>query len=123
MEGGIGFGLAALYGEITLETARSSSRNFHDYRVLRIDEMPEVEVHIVPSTGSADRRRRARRAADRAGGGQRGLRRHRPAGEEPALHPRSKRLRPIEHSVFRRPSPYSGERASEVSSKRRNRRL
>jgi len=51
MEGGIGFGLgAALYGEISLDKGRVVQSNFHDYRSLRIDEMPKVEVHIVPST-------------------------------------------------------------------------
>ncbi|HYQ98780.1 MAG TPA: xanthine dehydrogenase family protein molybdopterin-binding subunit [Casimicrobiaceae bacterium] len=50
MEGGIGFGLsAALYGKITLKDGVVEQSNFHDYRVLRIDEMPAVEVHIVPS--------------------------------------------------------------------------
>jgi isoquinoline 1-oxidoreductase beta subunit len=51
MEGGIGFGLgAALYGEITLDEGRVVQSNFHDYRSLRIDDMPTVEVHIVPSS-------------------------------------------------------------------------
>ncbi|MDX5433887.1 MAG: xanthine dehydrogenase family protein molybdopterin-binding subunit [Halomonas sp.] len=51
MEGGIGFGLAAaLHGEITLEEGVVQQSNFHDYEVLRINEMPAVEVHIVPST-------------------------------------------------------------------------
>jgi isoquinoline 1-oxidoreductase subunit beta len=51
MEGGIGFGLgAALFGEITLDKGAVVQSNFHDYRSLRIDEMPVVEVHIVPST-------------------------------------------------------------------------
>ena len=51
MEGGIGFGLgAALWSEITLEKGRVVQSNFDDYRTLRIDEMPKVEVHIVPST-------------------------------------------------------------------------
>jgi isoquinoline 1-oxidoreductase beta subunit len=50
MEGGIGFGLgAALYGEISLDKGHVAQSNFHDYRVLKIDEMPKVEVHIVPS--------------------------------------------------------------------------
>ncbi|NDP42434.1 MAG: xanthine dehydrogenase family protein molybdopterin-binding subunit [Aromatoleum sp.] len=50
MEGGIGFGLsAALYGKITLKDGAVEQSNFHDYPVLRISEMPKVEVHIVPS--------------------------------------------------------------------------
>jgi isoquinoline 1-oxidoreductase beta subunit len=51
MEGGIGFGAgAALYGAITLQDGRVEQNNFNDYRVLRMNEMPKVEVHIVPST-------------------------------------------------------------------------
>ena len=51
MEGGIGFGLsAALYGAITLKDGRVEQSNFNNYRVLRMNEMPKVEVHIVPST-------------------------------------------------------------------------
>lgn len=51
MESGIIFGLtAALYGEITFDKGRVQQRNFHDYRMLRIHEAPEIEVHIVPST-------------------------------------------------------------------------
>jgi isoquinoline 1-oxidoreductase subunit beta len=51
MEGGIGFGLsAALYGAITLKNGRVEQSNFNDYRVLRMNEMPKVEVYIVPST-------------------------------------------------------------------------
>lgn len=50
MEGGIGFGLAAtLLSEITLEEGRTVQSNFHDYQVLRMDQMPEIDVHIVPS--------------------------------------------------------------------------
>jgi len=50
MEGGIGYGLApALASEITLENGGAVQSNFHDYQVLRINQMPEVEVHIVPS--------------------------------------------------------------------------
>jgi isoquinoline 1-oxidoreductase subunit beta len=51
MEGAAVFGLtAALYGEISFENGRVKQRNFHDYKMLRMDEMPEVEAHIVPST-------------------------------------------------------------------------
>ena len=51
MESGIAFGLsAAFYGEITLENGRVKQRNFHDYPVLRMNEMPIVETYIVAST-------------------------------------------------------------------------
>ena len=51
MEGGIGFGLGAvLYGAITLKDGRVEQDNFNSYRVLRMNEMPKVEVYIVPST-------------------------------------------------------------------------
>jgi isoquinoline 1-oxidoreductase beta subunit len=52
MEGGIGFGLGAvLFDEVTLgEGGRILQSNFHDYRSLRINEMPEVEVAIIEST-------------------------------------------------------------------------
>ncbi len=50
MEGGIGYGLAAaLHGAITLKDGVVEQSNFHDFQVLRINEMPVVEVHIVPS--------------------------------------------------------------------------
>jgi isoquinoline 1-oxidoreductase subunit beta len=50
MESGIVYGLtAALYGEITLERGAVKQSNFHDYSMLRIPEMPAVEVYIVPS--------------------------------------------------------------------------
>ncbi len=51
MEGGIGYGLgAALHNEITLDAGRVVQSNFHDYRSLRIQEMPRIEVHLVAST-------------------------------------------------------------------------
>jgi len=51
MESGIVYGLtAALYGEITLEEGQLKQSNFHDYRMLRMNEMPAIEVYIVPST-------------------------------------------------------------------------
>ena len=50
IESGIAFGLsAALKGGITIKDGRVEQGNFHDYDVVRIDEMPKVEVHIVPS--------------------------------------------------------------------------
>jgi isoquinoline 1-oxidoreductase beta subunit len=51
VESAIVFGLsAALYGAITFKDGRVEQGNFNDYPVLRMDEMPVVEVHIVPST-------------------------------------------------------------------------
>ena len=50
MESGIGYGLsAALMGAVTLKEGRVEQGNFDDYPVLRINEMPAVETHIVPS--------------------------------------------------------------------------
>ena len=51
MEGGIVYGLtAALYGEITIAQGRVKQGNFDDYPMLRLREMPRVEVYIVPSS-------------------------------------------------------------------------
>jgi isoquinoline 1-oxidoreductase beta subunit len=51
MDGGLGFGLsAALFDAIDLEDGRVVQSNFHDYRQLRIGEMPKVEIHIMPSS-------------------------------------------------------------------------
>jgi isoquinoline 1-oxidoreductase beta subunit len=50
IEGGVVFGLtAALFGEITIRDGRVEQSNFNDYRVLRIDEAPIVEVHLIKS--------------------------------------------------------------------------
>jgi isoquinoline 1-oxidoreductase beta subunit len=50
MESGIGYGLsAALSGAITLKEGQVEQSNFHDYPVLRIQQMPRIETHIVPS--------------------------------------------------------------------------
>jgi len=51
MEGGIVFGVTgALFGEITIKGGRVEQHNFNDYRMLRINEAPVIEVHLVPST-------------------------------------------------------------------------
>ena len=39
---------AALFSEITLKEGRVEQSNFHDYRVLRMNEMPVVEVYLAP---------------------------------------------------------------------------
>ncbi|UTH36420.1 xanthine dehydrogenase family protein molybdopterin-binding subunit [Pseudomonas sp. KHPS1] len=53
MEGGIGFALAAArHSAITLKEGRIEQSNFHDFQVLRMNEMPRVEVHIVPSAAN-----------------------------------------------------------------------
>ncbi|WP_347469559.1 xanthine dehydrogenase family protein molybdopterin-binding subunit [Burkholderia stagnalis] len=50
VQGGIIFGITgALYGEITIENGRVAQSNFTDYRMLRIDETPPIDVHIVKS--------------------------------------------------------------------------
>lgn len=51
IEGGIGYGLSiALYGNISMKEGRIEQSNFNSYRPLRIHEMPEIEVVIVPSS-------------------------------------------------------------------------
>ena len=51
VEGGLGYGLSAtLREEITLTDGEVDQSNYPDYTPLRITDMPEVEVHIVPST-------------------------------------------------------------------------
>ncbi|PZR34400.1 xanthine dehydrogenase family protein molybdopterin-binding subunit [Caulobacter segnis] len=50
MEGGVCYGLSAvLFGEVTLTDGKVDQGNFDTYRVLRINEAPTVETHIVPS--------------------------------------------------------------------------
>ncbi len=50
VESAIVYGLtAALHGEITIENGRVAQSNFHDYPLLRMNEMPVIEVHLVPS--------------------------------------------------------------------------
>jgi isoquinoline 1-oxidoreductase subunit beta len=50
LQGGLIFGLtAALFGEITIAKGRVRQSNFNDYRMLRIDEVPPIEVHVVES--------------------------------------------------------------------------
>lgn len=53
IEGGMGYGLAAaLSGAITFKDGQVEQSNYDDYPVLRMHQMPAVEVHILPSTGA-----------------------------------------------------------------------
>jgi isoquinoline 1-oxidoreductase beta subunit len=51
MEGGTIYGLtAAMKGEITIQNGRATQRHFADYEMIRHNEAPEVETHIISST-------------------------------------------------------------------------
>jgi isoquinoline 1-oxidoreductase subunit beta len=51
LQGGLIFGLtAALYGEITIKKGRVEQSNFNDYRMLRIDQTPKIDVHLIKSS-------------------------------------------------------------------------
>ena len=50
IEGGLIFGLtAALHSRITIAKGRVQQSNFNDYRMMRINEAPSIEVHLMPS--------------------------------------------------------------------------
>ena len=50
LQSGLIFGLtAALYGEVTIDKGRVQQSNFNDYRMLRIDQVPNIEVHVIKS--------------------------------------------------------------------------
>jgi isoquinoline 1-oxidoreductase beta subunit len=50
LQGGLIFGLtAALYGEVTVKNGRVEQSNFNDYRMLRIDQVPPIEVYVIKS--------------------------------------------------------------------------
>jgi isoquinoline 1-oxidoreductase beta subunit len=66
VEGSFAYGLsAALHGECTVKDGRIEQSNFHDYRVIRMDEMPRVESIVMPRAASGaaweSRRSRSRR--------------------------------------------------------------
>ena len=87
-QGGLIFGLtAALYGEITIDKGRVQQINFHDYRMMRINETPKIEVHRRQERRGARRHRRDRRHRRAAGAAQRDLRRDRRGAAAPADRP------------------------------------
>ena len=50
LQGGLIFGLtAALYGRVTIDKGRVQQSNFNDYRMMRINETPQIEVHVIQS--------------------------------------------------------------------------
>ncbi|HXR96109.1 MAG TPA: molybdopterin cofactor-binding domain-containing protein, partial [Rhizomicrobium sp.] len=51
VQGGLIFGLtAALHGKITVSKGRVQQSNFNDYRMMRINETPDIQVHIIKSS-------------------------------------------------------------------------
>ncbi len=88
MESAVVYALtAALYGEITIENGAAKQSNFNDYPMLRMRDMPEIEVHIVPSAEAPRRNGRAGRPAARSSGCKCDLCRHAEA-DPAAAHPR-----------------------------------
>ncbi len=50
LQGGLTFGLtAALYGQVTLKDGRVEQSNFHDYQLLRMNQAPHIDVHVIKS--------------------------------------------------------------------------
>ena len=50
LQGAVIFALQALYyGKITIKDGRVQESNFHDYKMLRMNEVPEISIYIVPS--------------------------------------------------------------------------
>jgi hypothetical protein len=61
---------AALHGQITFKDGRPEQSNFHDYPVMRLNEAPVVETHLINSGAKMGGIGRAGHAADRAGVGE-----------------------------------------------------
>jgi len=58
VQGGTIFGIAAvLYGQVTIDHGRIQQSNFHDYRVLRLDEIPKIETYFVHNKEKTGRHR------------------------------------------------------------------
>ena len=85
IEGGLIFGLtAALYGEITIDKGRVQQSNFHDYRMMRINETPKIEVIVVKSGEAPGGIGEAGVNGRTTGAAQRDLRRNRRGAAAPA---------------------------------------
>ena len=81
IQSGVIYGLsAALYGEITIKDGRVEQSNFDNYQVVTLADTPKIEVYLALSGGTKwGGIGEPGTAADRAGGRQRGVRRHRHA--------------------------------------------
>ena len=75
---------AALYGEITIDRGRVQQSNFNSYRMLRMDETPPIEVHLVNSTETPGGLGETGCAAAFPGAGECSLCGNRPAIASPA---------------------------------------
>ena len=84
-EGSIVFGLtAALYDDINIVGGKVQEQNFNNYRLMRINEVPEIEIYLLRQQREAGRHGRTRRRAGRAGRMQRHLRRDQEAAADAA---------------------------------------
>jgi xanthine dehydrogenase molybdopterin-binding subunit B len=96
-EGGAIFGAsAALFQELTFENGRLQQTNFNTFPVMRMNECPEIETHIVENDEKAGRNRRAGSSVRGAGHRQRGVcgdRKTNPPVADPNDGGRMKRLR------------------------------
>ena len=86
MQGGIGFGLSSILGEeITLTAGVVDQGNYDSYTPLRIEQMPKVEVHIVPSEAAPTGAGEPGVPPDRTGAGQCRLSGDEEADSDPAV--------------------------------------
>jgi len=103
MESGIAYGLtAALYGEISIRSGAVQQGNFHDYRMLRMDESPAIETFIVNGGGAL------------GGGGEPGTPAIAPAFTNAIFDATGVRIRelPVSRHDLSRPASGRGDRAS-----------
>ena len=85
IQSGIIFGItAALYGQITIKDGRVEQNNFYDYQLLRMNEAPSIDVHIVESFEPPGGMGEAGTSRDRPGNRKCNLRRHGEAASKDA---------------------------------------